>query len=138
MGLMTMQAQVRPVRSRPTRAATLPAGVLPNASSVALTAPYSRVPFVLQPGPMRVVGVPGGLKAPGGFLGDAAASDSAHGLAELVGVLIVAGLFAAGIGYLFCSVADNTGQAQCNAGCPGKTCQKSNCQFFGMCCTFTC
>jgi hypothetical protein len=141
MGLMTMQAQVRAVRSRSTRAAVLPAGVLPSAGSLVVAAPYARVPFVLQPGPMRGVGGRADLRAPPAVFGREASGVVPQGLLETViiisGVLVVAALAAGGL-YGACTLLDKYNAALCKANCGNTPCKKGPCLAVGVCCEFTC
>jgi hypothetical protein len=137
---MTMQAQVRAVSSGRMRGPP-PAGVVSSGGSLAVAAPFARVPFALQPGPMRVVGEPG-APDPSRAAQPLAASELApQGVLEgilIFGGLLVVGALVAGGFYAACTNLDKANAALCKANCNNQPCKKRGCLGVGICCEHDC
>jgi len=145
MGLMTMQAQVRAVRSRSMRPATLPAGVLPNAASFDIVGPYARVPFTLRPGAIRADGVRDALQVPDWYLGQRGGSSRDEAMLDPGTLWVIVGIVAAvvavaGAAAVFCLSADAINAQFCKAQkCNGQPCNRTRCLLPGpMCCDYEC
>lgn len=145
MGLMTMQAQVRAVRSRSMRPATLPAGVLPSAASLAIVEPYARVPLTLRPGAIRADGVRDALQVPDWSFGqrDGSRRDEAMldpGTLWVIVGIVAAGVVVVGTAAAVCISMDALNAEVCRTQkCNGLPCTRTRCLLPGpMCCEFEC